>query len=256
MTVAANNAPPRNRVLIILLVVIAVLVAALVGGELYVRNQVKSCMADQFQSELGSQVDVGLSWKPVLLQAIDKKVPYITIDSDDSSFGPATGMQVHAKVNDINLQPSDGNSGTIGSSSADVTWSTAGILATLQEQTFGGLVTGVTADSAAGTLAFDVGPAGLAKLTVKPTISNGVVDVQTVGAEILGFGLPTDLVDGIVQTLTDSLQTYPLDMKPTKLTVTDDAIEISLEGGAYAMPVANASAQNASAVPDSCGILT
>ncbi|MER2225043.1 MAG: DUF2993 domain-containing protein, partial [Rhodococcus sp. (in: high G+C Gram-positive bacteria)] len=163
MTVAANNPRPRNRVLIILLVVIAVLVAALVGGELYVRNQVKTCMADQFQSELGSQVDVGLSWKPVLLQAVDKKVPYISIDSDDSSFGPATGMQVHAKVNDINLQPSAGNSGTIGSSSADVTWSTAGILATLQEQTFGGLVSGVTADSSAGTLAFDVGPVGLAK---------------------------------------------------------------------------------------------
>lgn len=52
MTVAANNPRPRNRVLIILLVVIAVLVAALVGGELYVRNQVKTCMADQFQSEL------------------------------------------------------------------------------------------------------------------------------------------------------------------------------------------------------------
>ncbi len=123
-----------------------------------------------------------MSWKPVLLQAVDKKVPYISIDSDDSSFGPATGMQVHAKVNDINLQPSAGNSGTVGSSSADVTWSTAGILATLQEQTFGGLVSGVTADSSAGTLAFDVGPVGLAKLTVKPTVTNGVVDVQTVGA--------------------------------------------------------------------------
>ena len=126
----------------------------------------------------------------------------------------------------------------------------------MQEQTFGGLVSGVTADSSAATLAFDVGPVGLAKLTVKPTVTNGVVDVQTVGAEILGLGLPTDLVDGIVQTLTDSLQTYPLDMKPTKLTVTDDAIQISLEGGAYAMPVADANNQNTSAVPDSCGLLT
>ena len=45
-------------------------------------------------------------------------------------------------------------------------------------------------------------------------------------------------------------------MKPTKLTVTDDAIQISLEGGAYAMPVADANNQNTSAVPDSCGLLT
>lgn len=176
-----------------------------------------------------------MSWKPVLLQAVDKKVPYISIDSDDSSFGPATGMQVHAKVNDINLQPRR-QQRHHRQLQRDVTWSTAGILATLQEQTFGGLVSGVTADSSAGTLAFDVGPVGLAKLTVKPTVTNGVVDVQTVGAEILGLGLPTDLVDGIVQTLTDSLQTYPLDMKPTKLTVTDDAIQISLEAALTPCP--------------------
>ncbi|MGC0365509.1 hypothetical protein ABH922_003493 [Rhodococcus sp. 27YEA15] len=254
MTVAANNPRPRNRVLVALLVVIAVLVAALIGGEFFVRNQIKSCMADQFQSELGSQVDVGLSWKPVLLQAVDKKVPYITIDSDDGSFGPATGMQVHAKVENIDLQASNGNSGTIGSSSADVDWSTAGILSTIQAQTFGALVTGVTTDASAGTLAFDVGPAGLAKLTVKPTVAGGVVTVQTVGAEILGLGLPTDLVDGVVQILTDSLQTYPLDMKPTSLTVTDSSIKISLEGGAFTLPASGGSTQ--AQAPSSCGLLT
>ncbi len=134
MAARTNSAPRSNRVLVISLVVIAALVAVLVGGELFVRHRVKTCMADQFESQLGSQVDVGLSWKPVLLQSIDKNVPYITIDSDDTKFGPAQGMQVHAQVNDIRIENTADSSGTIGSSDADVTWSTAGILATLQQQ--------------------------------------------------------------------------------------------------------------------------
>ncbi|AOW93235.1 hypothetical protein BFN03_12850 [Rhodococcus sp. WMMA185] len=255
MAARTNSAAPRsNRVLIISLTVIVTLVAVLVAGELYVRHNVKTCMADQFESQLGSQVDVGLSWKPVLLQSIDKNTPYITIDSDDTRFGPAEGMQVHARINDIRIEDNADSSGTIGSSEASVNWSTEGILTTLQQQTFGSLISGVTADSNAGTLKFDVGPAGLAGLTVKPTVSNGTVDVETVGAEILGFGLPTDLVDGIVQTLTSSLQTYPLGMQPTSLQVTDDAINITLDGGPYTMPPADTAAQQQQQ-QSSCGIL-
>ncbi|WP_072690701.1 LmeA family phospholipid-binding protein [Rhodococcus marinonascens] len=254
MTARMNSAPRSNRVLVISLVVIAVLVAILVSGELFVRHSVKTCMADQFESQLGSQVDIGLSWKPVLLQSVDKNTPYITIDSDDTKFGPAQGMQVHARVNDIRIEDTADSSGTIGSSEARVNWSTAGILTTLQEQAFGSLISGVTADSNAGTLKFDVGPGGLAGLTVKPTVTNGLVDVETVGAEILGFGLPTDLVNGIVQTLTSSLQTYPLGMQPTSLQVTDDAIDITLEGGAYTMPAAD-TAQQQQQQQSSCGIL-
>lgn len=125
----------------------------------------------------------------------------------------------------------------------------------MQEQTFGGLVSGVTADSSAGTLAFDVGPVGLAKLTVKPTVTNGVVDVQTVARDSR-IGSADRSGRRHRPNTHRQLQTYPLDMKPTKLTVTDDAIQISLEGGAYAMPVADANNQNTSAVPDSCGLLT
>ncbi|MEV0948004.1 DUF2993 domain-containing protein [Rhodococcus sp. NPDC049939] len=248
-----NSAPRSNRVLVISLVVIALLAGVLVGGELFVRHNVKTCMADQFESQLGSQVDIGLSWKPVLLQSIDGNIPHLSISSDDTKFGPAEGMQVHAQINDIRVENTPESSGTIGSSEATVNWSTEGILETLQQQTFGSLITGVTADSNAGTLRFDVGPAGLVNLTVKPTVTNGTVDVETVGAEILGLGLPTDLVNGVVETLTSSLQTYPLGMQPTSLQVTDDAIHMTLEGGAYTMPPADTAQQQQQ--QSSCGIL-
>lgn len=254
MSADANSAPKRHRALVISLVVIAALAMALIGGELFVRHKVKTCMADQFQSQLGSQVDVGLSWKPVLLQSLDKKIPYITIDSDDTAFGPAEGMQVHARVDDIIVAENPDSSGTIGSSKADVTWSTEGILATLQQQSFGALITSVTPDAAAGTLTFAVGPAGIASLTVRPEVIGGSVEVETVDAAVFGFGLPTDLVDGVVQILTDSLQTYPLGMAPTSLEVTDDSIDISLEGGAYTMPAAS-SADQQPRPEGSCGVL-
>ncbi|MFD4181684.1 DUF2993 domain-containing protein [Rhodococcus sp. NPDC058514] len=235
-----NSGSNNNRALLIVLIVIAALVAALIAAELFVRHNVKQCMADQFESELGSQVDVDLSWKPVLLQAVDKNVPYIKITSDDSSFGPAKDMHVTAKVNDIKLTETGG---TIGSSTADVDWSTAGILATIQAQPFGQLVSGVTADPSAGTLSFQV--IGLAQLTVRPQVVGGAVDVETVEASVLGLGLPTDLVSGIVDVLGASLQTLPLGMSPTSLTITDGGLQMAMAGGAYTMPEASPEAQAA-----------
>ncbi|WP_072804337.1 LmeA family phospholipid-binding protein [Rhodococcoides yunnanense] len=241
----------RSKAPLIAVVVVLVLVAALLGGELFFRQQIKSCLAGQLESEIGSSVDVGLGWKPILISLVDKQVSSVTVDSSDARFGPAEGMVVHAEVKDVNLEQTADSNGTIGSSSADISWSTDGIAATLQSQGIGALVSGVTASQSAGTLSFSVG--GIAQLTVKPSISGDRVDVQTVDASILGLGIPTDLVDSIVGVLTDSLQQYPLDMKPTSLTVTDSGIELALQGGQYTMP-APPPGQTVES-PEGCGVL-
>lgn len=241
----------RSKTPMIAVLVVLVLVAALLGGELYFRQQIKSCLAGQLESELGSEVEVGLGYKPILLSLIDKQVSSVTLDSSDARFGPAVDMTVHAEVEDVDLEQSADSNGTIGSSNADIAWSTDGIAATLQSQGIGALVSGVTSDAAAGTLKFAVG--GLAELTVKPTVVGDRVDVQTVDASVLGFGIPTDLVDSIVGVLTDSLQQYPLGMTPTSLTVTDSGIELTLEGGEYVIPPQQAD-QSVEA-PEGCGML-
>ncbi|MCX5041815.1 DUF2993 domain-containing protein [Aldersonia sp. NBC_00410] len=228
----------RNRVLAIVIVVVVLLAAGLVGAELYARHTVVNCLTEQFEADLGSQVDIGLSAKPVLLQAIDKQVPHVTIDSADSSFGPAQDMQVHARANDIDITGTDTSAASIGNSSADIAWSADGILRTVQAQTFGGLISSVQSSAADGTLTFDVGPAGLAQLVVRPVVGNGMVDVETVSAEVLGLGIPTDLVDGVVQIISTSLQNYPLGMTPQSLVVDDTGITMSLAGGAYDVPQA------------------
>lgn len=243
----------RTRLVTIAVIVVAALVAALVGGEIYVRNRATTCLAQSFESELGTGVDVDLSWKPVLLQLVDKQIPSVTLDSDDSAFGPAKEMQVHAVVRNVDLRETAEGAGTIGSSSAEVDWPTSGILATVQSQSVGALISDVTADPEAGTLTFVVGGDGLAELTVRPTVADGMVAVQTVDASVLGFGLPNSLVDGIVEALTSGLQQYPLGMKATSLSVTDSGVRLTLDGGSYVLPENPEGAQQQN--QGSCGVL-
>ena len=141
----------RRKAPMIAVLVVLVLVAALLGGELYVRQQIKSCLAGQLENELGSEVEVGLGWKPILISLVDKQVSSVTLDSNDARFGPAVDMTVSAEVEDVDLEQSAESGGTIGSSNADIAWSTAGIAATLQSQGSRGLVSDVTSDAAVST---------------------------------------------------------------------------------------------------------
>lgn len=247
MSLMSQSTAPRrrSRVPLIAISVVVVLIVALVGGELYARNRVENCLTTQFESELGSQIDVGLGLQPVLFSLATKKFSSVDISSDDTKFGPAQDMQVQATIDDVDLTGSDTSSGQIGSSSADVTWSTEGILATLQAQGVGGIVSGVTSDPGAGTLNFGI-VGGLAQLTVKPVVQGDAIVVETVDASILGIGIPTDLADSVVKILTDSLQAYPLGMTPDALEVTDTGIHMTLSGGQYTIPVAQDSSQQIS----------
>ncbi|MVU83587.1 DUF2993 domain-containing protein [Nocardia sp. ET3-3] len=235
----------RKKTLLIVGLVVALLVAGgLAGGEAYARHKVESCISSQFEAQMGSKIDVSIGWKPLLLTMFDNKVSSVTVDSDDSKFGPAQGMVVHATFNDVELRDSGKQGGTIGSSTAEVTWSTEGITKTL-----GGLVSGTTSDPNSGTLSFAV-LGGLAQLQVKPKIVGDKIEVDTLQASLLGFGLPTDLVSGIVETMTESLQSYPLGLQPTKVEVTKDGLHVSLKGGQTELQAAQN--QNQQQTPVNC----
>lgn len=231
----SNNAPatrPVNRrTLVIVIVVVAVLLATtLVAGEAYARHTVSRCISTQFEKEMGSRIDVGFGMKPMLISWWDGKVPEATVTTDDTKFGPAVGMVVHAVFHDIEVTDGGRAGGVIGSSSADVTWSNDGI-----RQTLGGLVTGVRSSAASNMLTLDV-LGGLAQLQVQLQIRNGSVQVDTMSAKLLGMGIPTDLVSGIVGIFTTSLQSYPFDMKATDIKVTDNGLAIKLAGGRSVLP--------------------
>jgi hypothetical protein len=213
----------RRNLLIAGLVVVLVAVAALVGAETYYRKHYADCIAAQTEHDLGSKVSVHFGLKPLLLTAIDHRVGSVTVDSDDAKFGPAVGMKVHAKINDVHLA---GRGADVGSSSADIAWSDDGI-----QQTLKGMVSDVKSNASDGTLTVKV-LGGLADLQLKPQIVGNQIQVSTASASLLGIGLPTDLVSGIVDVMTQSLQTYPLDMHPTSVQVTDNGLAVHLTGGA------------------------
>lgn len=230
----------NRRPLVIALVVVAILLATvLVGGEAYARYQVSRCISTQFEKDMGSKIDVSFGAKPMLITWIDGKVGQVKVNSDDSKFGPAVGMVVHARFNNVEVSNS-GSGGTIGSSSADVTWGNDGI-----RETLGGLVSGVSSSASSGMLTLDV-LGGLAQLQVKPQIKDGTVQVETESAALLGMGIPTDLVSGIVDVFTQSLQSYPLGMKATEVKVTDNGVAVKLAGGRTELPAAQDSSGSVS----------
>jgi len=229
-TGSAPRTPRRGRagriVLIVGLVIVLAIAGTAAGLETWARKHYSNCIATQLHKSLGSRVSVHFGWKPLLITNFDHKVGSLTVDSDDAQFGPAAGMKVHATLNDIALQ---GSNATVGSSSADAMWSDDGI-----GQTLSGLVSGVQSNPGAGTLDVKV-LGGLADLQLRPHIVGNQIQVDTVNADVLGFGIPTDLVDGIVKTMSASLQSYPLDMHPTQLTITDSGIDVRLSGGAVTL---------------------
>jgi hypothetical protein len=61
------------------------------------------------------------------------------------------------------------------------------------------------------------------------------IRVDTVDAAVLGFGIPTDLVSGVVKTMSQGLQSYPLNMHPTQLTITNTGLDVKMSGGAVTL---------------------
>ncbi|MFC4375880.1 DUF2993 domain-containing protein [Nocardia halotolerans] len=215
-----------RRTLVIALAVVAVLlVAALAGTEAYARHQISRCISGQFEQEMGSSIDVSFGPKPMLITYLDGKVGSVNIESQDNKFGPAQGMVVHANFEDIELVDRGRGGATIGSSDAEVTWDNEGI-----RQTLSTMVSGVSSSAATELITLDV-LGGLAQLQVQPMVRNGNVEVETKSAQLLGIGLPTDLVQGIVETFTQSLQSYPLGLRAHQVQVTDDGVIVQLEGG-------------------------
>jgi len=228
----------RRTLVIALVTVVVLLAAALVGGEAYARHQVANCMSSQFEREMDSKIDVGFGTKPVLLTWMDGSLPHLNVKSDGAKFGPAVGMEVEADLNDVQL--ADNGGGTVGSSSAQVTWSNAGISETLK-----GLVSQVQSSEATGDLTMGM-IGGIAQMQVRPEIQDSKVDVQMRSAEVLGIGIPNDLAQGVVDMLSEGFQNYPLGLEPTAVKVTDAGVEVELEGGHTELPPPPEGAANTS----------
>ncbi|MGW6117921.1 LmeA family phospholipid-binding protein [Nocardia sp. NPDC055165] len=201
-------------------VVLALAVSGTAAAEIYYRNRIEGCIAHEVERELGSRVSVRFGPRPLLLAELDHRIPFADADSADTRFGPAVGMRVRARLHDIEL--ADGGAGAaVGHSSAQVVWGNDGIAETLHEPT-----AVVASDASTGILAVSA-LGGLAHLELRPYVVDHRILIDTVAVR----GLPTDLVDIMVETLVRSLQGYPLNLRADTLRVTDAGIVVALSGG-------------------------
>lgn len=219
-----------------LLVVLVLVVGGGFAADTYIRHRVTDSLASSLEDQFGGPTTVELSRRPVIYQWLTKKAPVLKIHAKDATVGNSVGMAVDASLNDLTLTGDANDPGTAASTSASVAWPTDGILATLRSGSgFGNLLTGMTADPASGTLKIEILGGG-ATLSVRPKVVNGDIDVETTDLGVLGLGVPTDLVSGIVSALSKPLQSYPLGLHPTSITVTSAGLDVQLEGGAYQLP--------------------
>ncbi|MGL4305535.1 MAG: LmeA family phospholipid-binding protein [Mycobacteriaceae bacterium] len=218
----------RKRTIVLSAIIAsAVLVAAVIGGELYARNKFASELQASLQCDLKTDADISLSAKPALLQWIDGKVPSLSIHTNGDRLGDAMGMQVDATLTNIVLNDTATSVGTIGQMDAEVNWTTEGITQTLQQSALGSLVTSVALNERSQQIVVQV-IGGIASITMQPKITGNVISMEASNAELLGFGLPTSLVQDLIDLLTTNLQTYPLGLVPHSVSITDNGIAVSL----------------------------
>ncbi|WP_432421020.1 LmeA family phospholipid-binding protein [Nocardia cyriacigeorgica] len=231
-SVVRDDVPVRNvrgriargatRVLVVALVLATIGIAS---AELYLRNRIEGCLATDLRDDLGSSVDVDLGPRPVVLSLIDRRLPELTVDSDDAQFGPAVGMTVHATLRQVSMGEG-GGSASVGGSEARVDWDVDAIGRTLH-----GLAGDVRTSAVDGTV--DVtGVVGVVSVRLRPYVEGGIVRVEIVSSR----GVSPQLAAEIADLLSRSLGGYPLGLRPESVTVTDSGIGVELRGGSSELP--------------------
>lgn len=234
MTTKVSNRKRGASLLIVLAVALTTVVAVGVGVELYARHRVASCLSDALQSELGAKADVGLGARPLLLAAVDHKVPNVTVSAEDATVsGPAgtklEGLRLSSSFRDLTL-PNGSDPGSVGSSSADVSWPTSSIESSLQTLPGGFLISGVQTNAAANTLQVQF-LGGSIGLTLTPHVEDGRITMTSSELTALDIGLPTAFPQQIIDSLTSDLADYPLGLRPESIKVADQGLQIQLRGG-------------------------
>src|SRR5215469_14599634 len=116
---STGGKPRRLRrplsIVLVIACVLAVGVAALLGGEIYVRNRANSVVAKIAECEINDQASVSFGARPLLLQAIAGSYSGISVQTAGNQIGQAKGMKVDLQIDDLRVQKTSNSRGTIGS---------------------------------------------------------------------------------------------------------------------------------------------
>jgi hypothetical protein len=201
---------------------VALLTGGLAGAELYARHRADSLLVAVAECVVkdGATVSFGVN-PPFLWQHITGHYTNISVLTEGNQVQDAKGMTADVTVEDVRLQGSKDSKGTIGALNATLTWTSNGIKDTVAANLpgVGSLVTGVTTDAAAGTIALE---AGSITVTAKPVVTDGDLALQVVD---VGGPLAKDTVQTALDGLTAKLNAqYPLGIHADSVEVTDAGV--------------------------------
>lgn len=211
-------------IILIVVIVLALTVAGLVGGEVYARHVGSTIVSQTTACVVQDKVSVSFGARPFLLQVAQQKYDNITVTTAGNNVGIAKNMKAQIVMKDVQIKQTSTSTGTMGSLEATLNWPTDGIKATIASAIplLGGFVSDVTTDPSAGTIELD---AGLANVVVKPTVSDGAVELKVVQLGGLGFMLPHETIQPALDAFAAQVsKNYPMGIHADSLQVTDKGI--------------------------------
>lgn len=204
-------------------IVVALVVIGLTGAELYARHKAGSVLVAVAECVVEDNASVSFGVNPPFLwQHINGHYTNISVQTAGKQVQAAKGMTADVALSDIRLQGTSDSKGTIGSLSATLSWTAAGIKDTVAENLpgVGALVTDVSTDPAAGTIT--MAAVGDTKVTAKPVVNNGNLDLQV--TDVSG-PFEKDTVQAALDGLTTKLNdAYPLGIHADSVAVTDTGV--------------------------------
>ena len=194
----------------------------LAGVELYARHRADSILVEIAECVVQDGVFISFGVNPPFLwQHMTGHYTNISVSTAGDNVQEAKGMTADVTLKDIRLQDSGDSKGTIGSLNATLAWKSAGIRDTLAANLpdVGNLITGVSTDSAAGTIVVD---AGDNSVTARPVVTDGDLNLQVL--DVTG-PLPKDAVQTALNDLTKKLNdNYPLGIHADSVEVTGTGV--------------------------------
>lgn len=204
-------------------IVVALVVIGLTGGELYARHKAGSVLVAVAECVVEDNASVSFGVKPPFLwQHLTGHYTNISVETAGKRVQAAKGMTADVALSDIRLQGTDDSKGTIGSLSATLSWTSAGIKDTVAENLpgVGALVSDVSTDPAAGTITLEA--VGDTRVTAKPVVNDGNLDLQI--TDVSG-PFEKDTVQAALDGLTTKLNdAYPLGIHADSVAVTDTGV--------------------------------
>ncbi|MDT5012732.1 MAG: hypothetical protein QOH57_4349 [Mycobacterium sp.] len=232
---------------LIVVIVVALVAAGLAITEIFARNRADTKVAAAIncvtKDENGSP-DISFAvLPPFLWQHMTGDYRDIRIVTEGNIRG-AEEMKIDLSIGDVRLDGGTNGAGRIGPLDATVTWPAEGIKKTIQKAPLvGSFVSDVKTNATDGTIVL-TGAAG--NVVTKPQVAVDsatnakklTLQVQSIDA--LGFSIPSETVQGMLNELTDQLaNSYPLNVKPDSVQVTNSGVEARFTSSGADLPKDN-----------------